>query len=138
MVVVGIVGILLPLIPTTAPLLLAAGLFARSSPRLERWLLSSRLLGPYIRNYREGRGMTRRHKIWTIAMLWIGIGVSAWFSRSAVVALVVLALVLFGVTIHILAIRTATPEADVEKSNGGSATPGSDIPHTRSDALAPD
>ena len=111
-VAVGIIGAILPLIPTTFPLLIAAALFARSSPRLERWLLGHRILGPYIRDYQNGRGMTRAHKTWTLAMLWIGIGVSAWFSREAIAALIVLGVVLFGVTIHILTVKTAAASAD--------------------------
>lgn len=101
------IGVILPLIPTTGPLLLAAALFARSSERFHRWLLNHRLFGTYIRNYREGRGMTRGHKIWTLATLWAGIGVSIYLSRHAAAAIVVLAIVLVGVTIHILTLQTA-------------------------------
>ncbi|MBT6146043.1 MAG: YbaN family protein, partial [Gemmatimonadetes bacterium] len=62
-VVAGVVGILLPLIPTTPFLLLAAWCYARSSERFYRLLLSNRWLGPYIRNYRDGRGMSLRAKV---------------------------------------------------------------------------
>ncbi len=103
----GVVGIVLPLIPTTAPLLLAAALFARSSPRFHAWLLGHRVFGTYIRNYREHRGMTRGHKIVTLVTLWVGIGVSMYLSREAVAALVVLAIVLVGVTLHVLTLETA-------------------------------
>lgn len=103
----GVVGIALPLIPTTAPLLLAAALFARSSPRFHSWLLGHRVFGAYIRNYREHHGMTRRHKVVTLVTLWLGIGVSVYFAREAVAALVVLGVVLVGVTLHILTLETA-------------------------------
>lgn len=108
-VLLGVVGIVLPLIPTTAPLLLAAALFARSSPRFHTWLLDHRVFGAYIRNYREHRGMTHRHKVVTLVTLWVGIGVSMYLSREAVAALVVLALVLVGVTLHVLTLETAPP-----------------------------
>ena len=107
LVALGIVGVFLPLVPTTFPLLLAAGLFARSSERLHRWLLGHRVFGAYICNYQEGRGMTRRHKATTLATLWAGIGVSIYFSRTSVVAIIVLIMVLLGVTIHILVLPTA-------------------------------
>ena len=111
LVVLGIVGVFLPLVPTTFPLLLAAGLFARSSERLHRWLLGHRMFGAYIRNYQEGRGMAVRHKATTLAALWVGIGVSIYFSRTSVVAIVVLIVVLIGVTIHILILPTAPERA---------------------------
>jgi uncharacterized protein len=114
---VGFAGAFLPLIPTTFPLLLAAGLFARSSERLDRWLLGHRVFGTYIRNYQEGRGMARRHKVTTLAMLWVGIGISIYLSRSSIIAVLVLAVVVVGVTTHILVLPTAasscvTGEAD--------------------------
>ena len=106
----GVVGALLPIIPTTAPLLLAAGLFARSSPRFHRWLLNHRIFGAYIRNYREHRGMTRGHKVFTLITLWVGVGISIYLSREALAAVIVLSLVIVGVTIHVLTLRTASSE----------------------------
>jgi uncharacterized protein len=103
----AMVGVVLPLIPTTGPLLLAAALFARSSPRFHRWLLGHRLFGTYIRNYREHRGMTRGHKVFTLVMLWVGVGFSIYLSRHAIAAIIVLSLVIVGVTIHILTLKTA-------------------------------
>lgn len=105
----AVVGAILPLIPTTGPLLLAAGLFARSSPRFHRWLLNHRIFGTYIRNYREHRGMTRRHKAFTLVTLWVGVGISIYLSRHALAAVIVLSLVIAGVTIHILTLATADP-----------------------------
>jgi uncharacterized protein len=107
LVAVGFAGAFLPLVPTTFPLLLAAGLFARSSDRLHGWLLGHRVFGAYLRNYQEGLGMTLRHKVTTLVSLWVGIGVSAYFSRESVVAIIVLSVVLAGVTVHILTLPTA-------------------------------
>jgi uncharacterized membrane protein YbaN (DUF454 family) len=104
---VGFAGAVLPLVPTTFPLLLAAGLFARSSSRLERWLLGHRVFGAYLRNYKQGLGMTRRHKATTLVTLWVGIGISMYLSHTSVVALIVLAIVLVGVTTHIALLPTA-------------------------------
>ena len=110
LVAVGFAGAFLPLVPTTFPLLLAAGFYARSSERLHRWLLGHRVFGAYIRNYQEGRGMTMRHKVTTLAMLWVGIGVSVYLSRASVAAIVVLAVVVVGVTIHVLVLPTAASD----------------------------
>jgi uncharacterized membrane protein YbaN (DUF454 family) len=58
----GAVGLVLPLLPTTPFLLLAAAAFARSSPRLHDWLLSHRLFGPPIADWRDGGRIARRTK----------------------------------------------------------------------------
>ena len=113
---IGIVGIVLPLIPTTGPLLLATAFFANSSRKFHDWLVNHRVFGTYIRNYRDRKGMTARHKRYTLATLWVGIGLSAFVVRHSLVALIALAAVVLGVTIHILTLKTAPPEAE--------ATPG--------------
>lgn len=66
----GIVGIFVPLLPTTPFLLLAAALWVRSSPRLYAWLLAHRLLGFYIRSFRENRAIPLRAKVVSIALMW--------------------------------------------------------------------
>ena len=57
-VVLGVIGMFLPLIPTTIFLLLAAYCYSRSSEKFYTWLITNRWCGEYIRNWREGRGMT--------------------------------------------------------------------------------
>lgn len=103
--VVGMLGIFLPLLPTTPFLLLSAYCFARSSRKFHRWLLGNTILGKYIRNYREGRGMTLRAKICTLSLLWATILVSAYFCPIIYVKIGLL-LVAIGVTIHVVRIKT--------------------------------
>lgn len=67
----GIIGIFLPLLPTTPFLLLAAACFFRSSPRLYEWLLRHKHLGPYVRNFREHKAIPLRAKIISVSMVWI-------------------------------------------------------------------
>lgn len=69
-VLLGILGVFLPLLPTTPFLLLASWCFARGSTRLHRWLLSHRVFGEYLRNFEAGRGIPLKAKILATVMLW--------------------------------------------------------------------
>ena len=66
----GILGLFLPLLPTTPFLLLASWCFARGSDRLHGWLLSHRVFGEYLRNFEAGRGIPLKAKIVATVMLW--------------------------------------------------------------------
>ncbi len=105
----GIIGIFVPILPTTPFLLLAAACYLRSSRGLYNWLLNNRFLGAYVRNYLEGRGMPRKIKIATILLLWITIACSIIFAVQALVIRVILLVVAVGVTVHIMLIKT-TPK----------------------------
>jgi uncharacterized membrane protein YbaN (DUF454 family) len=72
MVGLGIAGIFLPLLPTTPFLLLAAWLFSRCSPRLERWLLDHPLFGRPLRDWRQDGAISRRAKIWAASLMALG------------------------------------------------------------------
>ena len=66
----GVLGVFLPLLPATPFLLLASACYLRGSERLHGWLMGNRLLGGYIRNFQQGRGIPLRAKVVTIALLW--------------------------------------------------------------------
>ena len=110
-VALGVLGMFLPLLPTTPFLLLAAICYARSSERFYRWLMTNRWCGEYIRNYREGRGIPRKQKVLTIVLLWVTIGYTAWLVASLWWVRLVLLAIAVGVTIHLIRIRTFKPEA---------------------------
>jgi uncharacterized membrane protein YbaN (DUF454 family) len=78
----GVIGVFVPGLPTTEFVLAASYLFARSSPRLERWLESNRWFGPSLRRFRETRGMPRRTKMFALASMWIGLSVSIYLLAS--------------------------------------------------------
>jgi uncharacterized membrane protein YbaN (DUF454 family) len=101
-VALGIVGVFVPLLPTTPFLLLAAFLYARSSERFYKWLLGSRWVGDYIGRYYERRSMTRRHKALTLMLLWVVMGLSAAFVVDVWWARLLLSVVALGVTAHLL------------------------------------
>ena len=98
---ISIIGIFIPILPTTPFVLLAAGLYAKSSIRFYNWLINNRILGKYIKNYREGKGIPLKVKIIAISILWITIGYSAIFAIDILWVRILLVLIAIGVTIHI-------------------------------------
>jgi uncharacterized membrane protein YbaN (DUF454 family) len=110
----GTIGILVPLLPTTPFLLLAAACFVRSSEKLYAWLIHHKWFGDHIRHYREHRAITLRAKVVTLLLLWSVIGytafgiVTAWWVRA------LLGIIAVGVTIHILHLKTLTRELLVQ------------------------
>ena len=97
----GIIGIFIPILPTTPFLLLAAACYMRSSERFYQWLINNRIFGAYVRNYIEGRGIPIRIKIFTILLLWLTIGLSITFGVQNIVLRIVLICVAIGVTVHV-------------------------------------
>jgi len=81
-VLLGVIGIFLPVLPTTPFLLLAAACFARSCDSCYAWLLEHRWFGSFIRNWHERRGVTRRQKTAALALLWAGIALSILFGTN--------------------------------------------------------
>lgn len=102
----GIMGIFLPVLPTTPFLLLSAALYMRSSHRLYGWLMSHKHLGPYIKNFREHKALPLRVKIVSVTMVWATllycafVVAKAWWMSAMFIAIAT------GVTIHILSYKT--------------------------------
>jgi uncharacterized membrane protein YbaN (DUF454 family) len=103
---IGVIGIFVPLLPATDFFLLAALCFGASSPKFYNWLLYDKLLGKYIRNYKEGRGMTFGSKLWTLIFLWCSIGYSVYAVNNLFVR-ILLIVIAASVTIHLFYIKTA-------------------------------
>lgn len=87
---IGAIGVVVPGLPTTVFFIAAAASFARSSPRLEAWLLSLPKVGPAVRDYRAGLGMPRRAKVVAISMIVVAVSISAvllgsWLVRAVVI-----------------------------------------------------
>ncbi|MBN2048616.1 MAG: YbaN family protein [Anaerolineaceae bacterium] len=110
----GLVGVFVPLLPTTPFLLLAAAAYAHSSERFYHWLLNNRLFGKYIRDYREHRGVSALHRAIALTFLWLTMGYAAFFRVEAWWVKVILLIVAAGVTIHLARLKTIRPQ-DSEK-----------------------
>ena len=102
----GVLGIFLPLLPTTPFLLLAAACYVRSSKRFYNWLLNNKWFGNYIKNYQEKKGVPLKVKLSSLSLLWITILFSAVFVVDIFFVRIILILIATCVTIHILYIRT--------------------------------
>lgn len=102
----GIIGIFVPLLPTTPFLLLTAALYFKASPRLYNWLLHQKHLGPYIRNYRENKAIPLRAKIVSLLLMWGTMLYCIFFLIPFLWVKIVMFLIAAGVTYHILSFKT--------------------------------
>lgn len=101
----GIVGILMPLLPTTPFLLLSSFCYLRSSKRLYNWLINHRILGNYIYNYLTYRAIKKSAKIGAIIFLWISLGLSIFIVESLYLKILLFAIGI-GVSIHLLSLKS--------------------------------
>lgn len=112
--VLGVLGIFLPVLPTTPFLLLAAALFFRSSPRAYAWLLNHKYLGVYIRNFREDKSIPLHVKIISLSLLWITAINCAVFIFTHWGLRVLMLAVAVGVTCYILSFKTKRTHEKVD------------------------
>lgn len=113
-VVMGVIGMFVPLWPTTCFLLLAGWCFARSSRRAERWLHENRLFGRYLRDYRERGVISARVRTASLSVMWLFMGVSAVALWQHLWAVALLVLVGIAVTVHLVALPSAPRGASRE------------------------
>ncbi len=106
LVAIGIIGIFLPLLPTTIFLILASACFVKSSPKANEWLRNHKILGVYLKNYQDKSGLTIKSKIITIIFLWLSIGISAFFLTNEFYIRIILFAIAIGVSTHIILIKT--------------------------------
>jgi hypothetical protein len=123
-VALAMLGIFVPLLPTTPFLLLAASCFLRSSERLYQWLITHPVLGSYVKNYWEHRAITKHTKVGILILLWATIGYGVIGLVQSLVLRAILVFIAIGVTIHVLSLKTLTQDmleedvATLEISNG--------------------
>ena len=103
---IGVIGIFLPILPTTIFLILASACFVKSSPQANEWLRNHKILGAYIKNYQDKSGLTIKAKVFNVALLWIMILSSAYFFTEELFIKLLLLAIAIGVTIHLLMVKT--------------------------------
>ena len=104
--VLGAVGIVLPVLPTTPFLLLALACYLRSSERMTHWMLNNKYFGKYIRNYKEGKGIPLKTKLFALTILWATIVFSTFFIIPLLIVQIILFAVAAAVTIHLARLPT--------------------------------
>lgn len=102
----GVLGIFLPVLPTTPLLLLAAALFLRGNRNLYDWLLNHPELGPYIRNFMEHKAIPLRVKVISVSLVWITLINCAIFVAEHWVFRLFFILLATAITVHILSYKT--------------------------------
>ncbi len=103
--VVGIIGIFLPVLPTTPLLLLAAFCYYRGSHRMYHWLMSHPRLGRYIKNFREKKVIPLHAKLLTLVLLWSSLIFCAYILDPIVLKCIMIGIAI-GVTLHILSYKS--------------------------------
>jgi hypothetical protein len=104
-VLLAILGVFLPLLPTTPFLLLACACYFRGSPRMYRWLVRNRILGTYILNFQSGRGIPLRAKIVSLLLTWASLSFSIYIMEAMVVKLILVAI---GIAVSLIILRMKT------------------------------
>jgi len=106
LVAIGVIGIFLPILPTTIFLILASACFIKSSPQANEWLRNHKVLGAYLKNYQDKSGLTVKAKIINIIFLWMMISISALLFTEILFIRFLLLAIAIGVTVHLLMIKT--------------------------------
>lgn len=107
---IGVLGIFLPLLPTTIFLILASAYFMKSSHKANEWLQNNKFLGAYLKNYQDKIGLTVRTKAINIFVLWLSIISSAYFFTEELYIRLLLFAIAVGVSVHLVMIKTKRQE----------------------------
>lgn len=108
--VVGIIGIVVPGLPTTTFLLIASACYVRSSEKLYSWLINHKIYGKFIKDYQQHKAITKNQKMISIVSMWLMISISILFFID--ISWVKIVLLLCGITgtIIVLSIRTLSKQ----------------------------
>lgn len=114
--IVGFIGIVVPLLPTTPFLLLAAVCFSRSSERFNRWLVSTKVYGEYVESFKRDRGFTLKKKFKILLSLYIVIAFSLYMLDNFYIRIGLLIMVTFQTIVLFTLVKTL-PESSKDRQN---------------------
>jgi uncharacterized protein len=104
--ILGVIGAILPILPTTPFIILAAACFARSSQKFYDLLYNNKFFGKVLRDYRDKKGLVLKYKIYILTMLWLTLSSTAIFFTDSIIVRMILFSIAIGVTIHISRYKT--------------------------------
>lgn len=114
----GVIGIFLPLVPTVPFILLAAACFARSSERFHTWLIEHNYLGPLVRDYLNGSGISLRTRRMAIGMVWVSFPASILLFAQIFWLKITLMSIAVGITLYLLSLPTTSPIHEDSSKSG--------------------
>lgn len=115
---IGIVGMALPVLPTTPFILLAAACFMNSSEKVHAWLVDHPKFGFHIEDYLEGRGIRARAKIAAIATLWLSVGFSTWHLIPILWVDILIIAIAIAVSWYLLSLPTCPQDFRSDRQKG--------------------
>lgn len=121
--VLGIIGIFLPLLPTTPFVLLAAACFARGSEKFHNWLITHERFGPLVRDWQAHHSIPFRAKCLALSMMWTSMSITAWLLRARPVSSLTLIAIGIAVTIWMVRLPTRPPGGYPDTSDRSSSQP---------------
>lgn len=107
--IIGTIGIFLPLLPTTPFLLLSATCYIKSSKRLYNWLIHHEIFGIYIYNYITHKAIGFHAKLFSITLLWITLTISTIIVSTTYVT-IILCIIGLAVSTHLIKLKTLSKE----------------------------
>lgn len=105
-IILGVIGIVIPLLPTTPLILLGAACYIKSSEKLYQKLLKNKWLGGYIKDFREKNGISRKNKIISITMMWLSICCTLLFIDISFLIRSIITIIAVTVSAYILSFDT--------------------------------
>lgn len=104
--VLGVIGVAFPILPTTPFIMLSLYSFARSSKRLENWLLNTKLYNKYAKNFIDNKSMTLKAKLSILLPVSAMLLVAIYFSKPLYAKILILLLMISKYSYFFIVIKT--------------------------------
>ncbi len=113
---IAFVGVVVPMLPTTGPILLAAFFFSKSSERFDHWLVTNRFFGGIVCDWRSGSGFTIRAKMIAVGAIVLSFGITTIWFVTAPYARFAMWLLAIAIATYVVTRPTKTPEPASERA----------------------